>query len=107
MAFQLMWSPAARLDLRDIFTYVADDDPAAAAKFVQSVLQAVERLPDFPQSGRIVPEFGDPLVREVIRRPCRIVYRINQAATAVEIVRIWHSRRGIPTLPNVQQRSVW
>jgi plasmid stabilization system protein ParE len=107
MALQLTWSPAARLDLHDIFEYIAEDDPAAAAEFVQSVLQAVERLSDFPQSGRLVPEFGDPLIREVIRRPCRIVYRVNQAVSTVEIVRVWHSRRGISELPSSQQRRAW
>jgi len=107
MALQLTWSPAARLDLHDIFSYIAEDDPVTAGQFVQSVLQAVERLADFPQSGRTVPEFGDPLIREVIRRPCRIVYRINQAASAVEIVRVWHSRRGIPELPSGQHRRAW
>jgi toxin ParE1/3/4 len=107
MAFQLTWSPAARLDLHDICVYIAEDAPAAAGEFVQSVLQAVERLSDFPQSGRIVPEFGDSLIREVIRRPCRIVYRINQAASVVEIVRVWHSRRGIPELSNGQHRRAW
>lgn len=107
MAVQLTWSPAARLDLHDICAYIAEDDPAAAGEFVRSVFQAVERLSDVPQSGRIVPEFGDPRIREVIRRPCRIVYRINQAVSVVEIVRVWHSRRGIPELPDGQHRRAW
>lgn len=107
MAFQLTWSPAARLDLHDIFAYIAEDDPAMAGEFVRSVLQVVERLSHFPQSGRIVPEFGDPLIREVIRRPCRIVYRVNQVDSTVAIVRVWHSRRGIPELSNDQHRRAW
>ncbi|MFZ4396137.1 MAG: type II toxin-antitoxin system RelE/ParE family toxin [Kiritimatiellia bacterium] len=98
MACRLMWSPAARLDLRELFVYIAEDDPAVAAKFIRSLFHAVERLPSFPESGRIVPEFHDPEIREVIRRPCRIVYRIKDGSGLIEIVRVWHAARGFPEL---------
>jgi toxin ParE1/3/4 len=98
MAFRLTWSPTARFDLREIFAYIAEDDAAVAEKFIQSLFHAVERLPTFPESGRIVPEFGDPNMREVIRRPCRIVYRIKASSGLIEIVRVWHAARGIPEL---------
>ncbi|GKT06700.1 type II toxin-antitoxin system RelE/ParE family toxin [Desulforhabdus sp. TSK] len=58
MAFKLIWSPTARLDLKDIAAYVAEDSPSAADRFVRRLFQAVERLADFPESGPIVPEFG-------------------------------------------------
>jgi plasmid stabilization system protein ParE len=98
MAFDLIWSPDARLDLQDLSAYIAEDSVSAAKKFVKSLFQTVERLPDFPESGRIVPEFGDPLIREVVRKPCRIVYRINNKNSLIEIVRIWHSARGVPEI---------
>jgi toxin ParE1/3/4 len=60
MAYKLIWSPSARLDLKDIAAYIAEDNPLAAQRFVNSVFQAVERLIDFPDSGWLVPEFGDP-----------------------------------------------
>ena len=98
MAYRLTWSPAARFDLREIFAYIAEDDPATAGRFVRSLFCAVERLPCFPESGRIVPEFRDPAIREVIRRPCRIVYRIKAGSGLIEIARVWHAARGIPEL---------
>ena len=78
MAFKLIWSPIAKLDLKDITAFIAEDSISAAERFVGSLFQSVERLADFPESGRMVPEFGDPSIREVIRRPCRIVYRVGQ-----------------------------
>jgi plasmid stabilization system protein ParE len=60
MAYRLIWSPAARLDLREIAELINEDDPAAARKFVRHLLVTLERLPLFPESGRIVPEFADP-----------------------------------------------
>ncbi len=98
MAWQVTWSPAARLDLHEIFAYIAEDDPVAAGTFLRSLFVAVARLPDFPESGRMVPEFDDPTIREIIRRPCRIVYRINVGDGTIEIVRVWHAARGTPTL---------
>lgn len=99
MACRLSWSPTARLDLRDIAAYISEDSPRAATKFVQHIFEAVERLMEFPDSGRVVPEFDDPSIREIIRRPCRIVYRHKSADHVVEIVRVWHAARGIPQLP--------
>ncbi|HNU31913.1 MAG TPA: type II toxin-antitoxin system RelE/ParE family toxin [Sedimentisphaerales bacterium] len=55
-------------------------------------------MADFPESGRVVPEFDDPTIREVIRRPCRIVYRVKHQERIIEIARIWHTARGMPHL---------
>lgn len=98
MAFKLIWSPTARFDLTDIAAFIAEDSASAADRFVRSLFQTVERLADFPESGRIVPEFGDPTIREVIRKPCRIVYRVDSGKRIVEIARIWHAARGIPDI---------
>lgn len=69
MAFKLIWSPTAKFDLKDIAAFIAEDNVTAAERFVGSLFQAVERLADFPESGRMVPEFGDPAIREVIHKP--------------------------------------
>lgn len=98
MAFRLIWSPSALLDVKDIAAFIAEDSPLAAKRFVKSLFEAVERLADFPESGRIVAEFGDPAVREVIRRPCRIVYRLDILEGTVQIVRVWHAARGTPDI---------
>lgn len=60
-------------------------------RLVGEVVRQVERLPEFPESGRIVPEIGLPAVRELIHPPFRIVYRIG--ATRIWIVRVWRSER--------------
>lgn len=98
MAYALIWSPTARFDLWDVLSYISEFDPAAAARFGQSVFDAVDRLIDFPELGRVVPEFRDPTIREIIRRPCRIVYRIKKDEALVEIARVWHAARGIPEI---------
>ena len=98
MAFKLIWSPTAKFDLKDIAAFIAEDSTSAAERFVRSLFQAVERLADFPESGRIVPEFNDPVLREIIRKPCRIVYRVDNGKRTIEIARVWHAARGTPDI---------
>ncbi len=98
MAHELTWSPAARLDLKEIFAYIAEDDPLTGQKFIRSLFRAVERLPLFPESGRVVPEFMEATIREIIHRPCRVVYRIKAGQNLIEIARVWHAARGLPQL---------
>jgi len=98
MAFKLIWSPSAKFDLKDIADFIAEDRKSVAQRFVGSIFQTVERLADFPESGRIVPEFGDTAIREIILKPLRIIYRVDTGTRVVEIVRVWHAARGIPDI---------
>lgn len=41
-----------------------------------------------------MPEFHDEAIREVIVRPCRIIYRVSEERQALEIIRVWHGARG-------------
>ena len=52
----IVWSPRARQDLRDIFEYIARDSEKYAALIVREAVSLVERIPDQPQAGSIVPE---------------------------------------------------
>jgi len=98
VAGELTWSPTARQDLRELVAYIAEDDQEAARQFARGIFQTVERLRQFPESGRIVPEFADPTIREVIKFPCRVVYRLVVERQGIEIARVWHSARGTPQL---------
>lgn len=62
-----------------------------AVVFMGEVVSQVKRLADFPESGRIVPEFGVAHLREIIHPPFRIVYRRDDIR--VRIVRVWRSER--------------
>ena len=53
----------------------------------------MERLRDFPESGRAVPEFSEPLIREVSLPPYRIVYRIV-SADEIHVLTVHHGARG-------------
>ena len=98
MAYKLIWSPAARDDLHDIVVFIARDNPNRAMSFGYNLISETDRLQEFPELGRIVPEYRNHSVREIIFRPYRIVYRIIHDEKLCEIARVWHSARGIPEL---------
>lgn len=60
-------------------------------RLVGEIIASIEMLGDHPDMGRIVPEFDQPLLRELIRPPFRIVYRRD--SKHVRVVRVWRSER--------------
>jgi toxin ParE1/3/4 len=98
MAARLTWLPLAEADLRDSLTYIAADNPSAAAAFGASIIDRIALLGDFPEMGRVIPELFQPDIREIVHRNYRIVYRFSAKNSKIEIVRIWHAARGTPEL---------
>jgi len=96
MACKLIWSPAARDDLRDIVRFIARDNQRRAESFGYELMTRTDILHDHPEAGRIVPEYRNPRIREIIYRPYRIVYRLDIERQLVEIARVWHAARGAP-----------
>jgi len=72
---EVIWTEPTLQELNDIAEYIALDNPDAASHLVESVLNATERLEDFPRSGRMPPELAHSIYREVLLPPCRIFYR--------------------------------
>ncbi len=98
MAYKLIWSPAARDDLHDIVVFIARDNPNRAMSFGYELISETDRLQEFPNFGRIVPEYRSDDIREILFRPYRIVYRVDHERKLCQIARVWHSARGIPQL---------
>lgn len=84
-------------DLRDIVLFITQDNPERAKSFAVELVGKTELLKKHPEFGRVVPEFSDHCVREVIHRPYRIVYQILSKGD-IAILRVWHGARGIPEL---------
>ena len=58
------------------------------------MLAAADRLSSFPRSGRVVPEFRQDEIREVLWRNYRLVYRARD--DVVEVVTVFHGARLMP-----------
>lgn len=98
MAYQLIWSPAARDDLHYIVSFISRDSRQRAEAFAYRLIRGTDKLKSFPEVGRVVPEFDNQMLREIFVRAYRIVYRVDHEKKLVEIARVWHAARGIPEL---------
>ena len=98
MAYRLIWAPAARDDLHQIVDFIARDNRERAATFGYRLIREIEQVQGFPEMGRKVPERADPLIREIVLRSYRVIYRLDHARSMVEVVRIWHGARGEPEI---------
>lgn len=86
------FAESAILDLESIRDYYCEQEvPEVGERFLLEILDLVEALPTHPDRGRIVPEFNQPILRELIHPPFRIVYR--RKPHGISIVRIWRSER--------------
>jgi plasmid stabilization system protein ParE len=92
---RIEWSPRSVSDLGSIRDYIALDSPLYADLVVRRLVAAAERLSQYREIGRIVPERSEPQLRERIVRPFRIVYRVSP--DLVEIVTVFRSSRHFPS----------
>jgi plasmid stabilization system protein ParE len=90
----VVWTDRALDDLRAIGDFIARDNPAAAEKWVGSLLAAAASAAETPLAGRIVPEFKREDVRELLRRTYRIVYRVREQS--LEILTVFEGHRRFP-----------
>jgi plasmid stabilization system protein ParE len=60
-------------------------------QFVTSIIEHIKTLEKHPNIGRIVPEFNNEKIREIIHSPFRIVYLYEQ--NSINIIRVWRSER--------------
>ena len=94
MDYRVILSPQAIRDLETIVRYVAITNPELAKKLGQQLLDKTKELGVFPFRGRVVPEFNDVNVRQLILRPYRIIYRVEEPIHQVSVARFWHTARG-------------
>ena len=99
MGWKVIIAPSAQADLEDIVRYIARHNPDAAARMGYGLIARAEGLAAFPEMGRVVPEFRQSNLREVIHRTFRVIYRVQRETEVIEIVRFWHGARGFPHIP--------
>jgi len=91
-SLRIGFAKSAEDDLLDIISwYSSQQAPEVGERLVRAVFERVEQLAMFPDSGKIVPEFETPWLRELEMPPFRIVYRRDEAL--ITIVRVWRSER--------------
>jgi addiction module RelE/StbE family toxin len=100
MGWKVTISPSAQSDLAGIVRYIAQHNSDAAARLGYELITRAESLTQFPETGRMVSEFRQPDLREIICRSYRIIYRLKREDNQIQIVRFWHGARGFPHIPS-------
>lgn len=88
---RIVWSPTARRRAQQAVDFIAQDRPRVSVEWFDGLIERVELLRKFPDQGRLVPEWGDQAVREVLYDPYRVIYEVFP--DYVEILTISHYRQ--------------
>ena len=97
---EISWSPRARRDLRCLDCHDPGFDERSLDELKDGILQRVEFLKSFPQMGRPLRELGEDW-RQLVFRPYRIIYFVDDSSRSVFISRVWHSSRAEPTVDDL------
>ena len=96
MTFEVRWASTAERDLLGIVEYIATDDPCDALAVLARIRTATVRLDGSPRRGRIVPELrehGITRYREIVIRPWRVFYRVEESR--VYVLSVIDGRRNV------------
>ena len=88
------WTRTAIHHLVGIYEYIAQDSPRYAQRMVDKLTHRSEQIAAFPKSGRMIPEYDAPDVREVIESPYRVIYRIKR--DQIDILTVVHGAQQLP-----------
>jgi plasmid stabilization system protein ParE len=98
MGFKVILTPQSLDDLENIVTFIARDNPGRARTFGNELIDRALATAAFPELGRVVPEIGEPAVREIIHGAYRIIYEIFSDRETIYVLRFWHGARGEPEI---------
>ncbi|MDZ4678412.1 MAG: type II toxin-antitoxin system RelE/ParE family toxin [Oligoflexia bacterium] len=92
---KIIWSARSREDLDLIAAFIAKDNPAGAEQWILKIEKKTEQAASHPFAGRIVPEFEEKKIREVLLKSYRIVYQVY--SKHIEILTVFEGHRLLVT----------
>ena len=87
---QIKFTKLAQEKLFSIHSYISQDSVAYADRFIDKILIRIKELESFSNSGRKVPELNNEKIREIIIKPYRVIYLIEED---ISILNIIHSKQ--------------
>ena len=90
---KIIWTEPALADIHSIMEFIAQDSVYYADVTARGILNTPKRIKKFPFSGRIVPEFCDTTIWEIIHGSYRIIYKVSDSSCFV--VSVIHASRDI------------
>lgn len=90
---EIIWTEKALRKLNKFVDYIARDDLVTAEKWALKLIEKTDQLIEQPESGRIVPEYNEPNLRELLSGNYRVIYRIRKEENRIYIQTVWHVRQ--------------
>lgn len=97
---EIEWTDFAIKNLNDIGEYIEKDSFLYAEIVVNFLFNATDILENHPLAGRVVPEFNNKNIRELVRGNYRIVYLVLNDSR-IDILTVHHSAQLLSDLPNI------
>jgi toxin ParE1/3/4 len=89
---RVTWTEISIQDLKEIFDFIAEDSIRYAAITSNKIYHKAQGIATNPYLGRMIPEFNEKFLREIIVGDYRVIYRIKNDEQ-VDILRVYHSAR--------------
>ena len=93
---KIAWTEDGSSSFEEVIEYIAKDSPYYAGITAEKIFSSIERLEDSPGICRIVPEYNNPNIREIIYKSYRIVYKIVE--DTIFVVLVVHGARDLKAL---------
>ena len=94
MGWRIIFAPRARDRLVEVVRFIGQDDPQAAIRFGDYLIDRTESLANFPELG--MPYRKRPNVRRLLCKSYYIYYRVRRNEQLIEIMDYWHATRREP-----------
>ena len=88
---KIIWSEESLNNIEEIISFISRGSEFFAMNFASKIMEAVDTLKVFSEIGRVVPEYDNMKIREILYRNYRIVYKID--GKVVEILTIFHGSK--------------
>ena len=86
---KIKWTEEAQTWLKDIFDFIANDNPLAAANVVEEIYERAQTLRDFSRIGHRYELVEDREVRILLYGHYRIAYHIK-SEEQIDILGVFH-----------------
>ena len=90
---KISWSNQSLNDLDGIYEYIAKDSKFYAQRTVEKIIEKAKHILMFPESGKMVPEYNDKSIRQLLDGNYRIIYKIS--VNKIMVVTVVHGARNL------------
>ncbi|MBC7892198.1 MAG: type II toxin-antitoxin system RelE/ParE family toxin [Sphingobacteriaceae bacterium] len=94
---QVIWGSNGRKDVIQIAEYLSGYSETYASALVTKIYRKVGLLANSPRMGKIVPEFSNENIRQLLEGDYRIIYELFDNDVAV-IIKVIHTSRNLQEL---------